>query len=128
MAKDQIDKLEQKKQELEKELSEIQGELDHSLDEVRNEVSSNLDPKTVIRKYPLTVVGASALVGFLLGHKGKPSRKRSSSSSEFSSALLSELKRLATRKAISFATDYVEEMLDEKAKEHLSSTNGEQQE
>lgn len=127
MAKDQIDKLEQKKQELEKELQQIQGELDNSLDEVRNDVSSSLDPKTIIRKYPLAIVGASTLVGFLLGHKGKSSSKSSSSTSgEFSGALLAELKRLATRKAISFATDYIEEVLDKKAKEHLSSADEEE--
>lgn len=124
MAKEQIDKLEQKKQELEKELEKIQGELDQSIDEVRTEVSSSLDPKTIIRKYPLSLVGASALLGFLLGHKGKGSSK-SSGTGDFGSVLASELKRLATRKAVSFATDYVEDLIDEKAKEHLSSVNGE---
>ena len=127
MAKDQIDKLEQKKQELEEELNHIQGELDNSIDEVRDEVSSNLDPKTLIRKYPLTTVGASALVGFLLGHSGRSRSSKKSSSGEFSGALLAELKRLATKKAVSFATDYVEEVLDKKAREHLSSSNGEQE-
>jgi ElaB/YqjD/DUF883 family membrane-anchored ribosome-binding protein len=127
MAKDQIDKLEQKKQELENELHQIQGELDNSIDEVRDEVSSNLDPKTLIRKYPLTVVGASALVGFLLGNKGRRKSSSKSSSGEFSGALLAELKRLATKKAVSFATDYVEEVLDKKAREHLSTTNGEEE-
>lgn len=126
MAKDQIDELEKKKQELEQELHQIQDELDNSLDQVRHEVSSSLDPKTIIRKYPLTVVGASALLGFLMGHKNK-SYQNSSNTREFGGALLAELKRLATRKAINFATDYVEDFLDEKANQHLSSTNGEEQ-
>jgi hypothetical protein len=126
MAKDQIDELEKKKQELEDELHKIQGELDNSLDQVRDDVSSSMSPKSIIRKYPLPVVGASALLGFLVGHKGKsPSGK--SSSREFSGALLAELKRLATRKAISFATDYVEDLLEEKASEHLSTSNGEEE-
>ena len=127
MANDQIDKLEQKKQELEDELNQIQGELDHSLDEVRDEVSNSLDPKTLIRKYPITAVGASALVGFLLGHNRRGRSSKKSSSGEFSGALLAELKRLATKKAVSFATDYVEEVLDKKAREHLSTPNGEQE-
>lgn len=127
MAKDQIDELEKKKQELEEELQKIQGELDNSIDQVRNDVSSNLDPKTIIRKYPLAIVGTSALLGFLLGHKGKSSSGKSSSSREFSGALLAELKRLATKKAVSFATDYVEDLLEEKAQQHLSSTNGEKE-
>lgn len=121
MAQEKIDELEQKKQELEEELDKIQGELDNSLDRVREDVSSSLEPKNIIRKYPLPLVGASALLGFLLGHKNKSV----SDNGNVSGALLTELKRLATRKAISFATDYVEELLDKKADEHLSANNGE---
>jgi len=123
MAKDQIDELEQKKRKLEAELHQIQEELDNSLDEVRNDVSSKLNPKEMIRKYPVPAVGVSVLIGFLLGHKGK-SGNSSSSTGEVSNALLSELKKVATKKAISFATDYIEDMLERKAEEHLSSTNG----
>lgn len=123
MAKDHIDELEKKKQELEAELNQIQDELDNSLDQVRTDVSKSLNPKQMIRKYPLPVVGASLLAGFLIGHKGKSGNTKSSAG-EFSGALLAELKKLATKKAISFATDYVEEMLEQKADEHLSSTNG----
>ncbi|PAU92777.1 hypothetical protein CK503_14900 [Aliifodinibius salipaludis] len=125
MAQKKVDELEKKKQELEEELNNIQGELDNSIDRVREDVSNSLDPKNIIRKHPLPIVGASALLGFLLGHKN---RKSSTSSTEkvgeFSGALLSELKRLATRKAINFATEYVENILEDKAEEHLSSSNG----
>ena len=123
MAKDHIDELEKKKQELEAELHQIQNELDTSLDQVRTDVSKKLDPKEMIRKYPIPVVGASMLLGFLVGHKGKSSTSKSSAG-EFSGALLAELKKLATKKAISFATDYIEDILEEKADEHLSSENG----
>jgi len=124
MAQKKVDELEKKKQELEAELNKIQGELDNSIDQVREDVSSSLNPKNVIRKHPLPIVGASALLGFLLGHKRKSSAPTSDKGGDFSGALLSELKRLATRKAINFATDYVENILEEKAEEHLSSSNG----
>lgn len=127
MAQEKIDELEKKKQELEDELNKIQGELDSSIDQVREDVSTSLDPKNIIRKYPLPLVGASALLGFLVGHKKKRDTKKTSDS-ELTGTLLSELKRLATRKAISFATNYVEELLDKKAEEHLSNNNGEQPE
>lgn len=127
MAQEKIDELEKKKQELEEELNNIQGELDNSIDRVRQDVSNSLDPKNMIRKHPLPIVGGAALIGFLLGHRGS-SPDRKSSAGEFSGALLAELKRLATRKAISFATDYVEELLEEKAEEHLSKTNGTEKE
>lgn len=126
MAPKKVDELEKKKQELEEELNKIQGELDNSIDQVREDVSSSLSPKNIIRNHPLPIVGASALLGFLLGHKRKSSTVSSEKGGDFSGALLSELKRLATRKAINFATDYVENMLEEKAEEHLSSNNGTQ--
>jgi hypothetical protein len=118
MAKDQIDDLEQKKQELEAELHQIQQELDNSLDQVRYDVSRSFDPKAIIRKYPLPIVGASAFIGFFIGHDGK------SSKGVYGQAILSELKKLVTKRAISFATDYVENLLEEKADEHLDATNG----
>ncbi|MEL7834237.1 hypothetical protein [Fodinibius sp. Rm-B-1B1-1] len=127
MAAKKVDELEKKKQELEKELNKIQGELDDSIDRVKEDVSSNLDPKNIIRKYPLPIVGGSALLGFLLGHKNKNSSTSSDSGTgnDFSGALLSELKRLATRKAINFATDYVERTLEQKVDEHLPSDHDE---
>ena len=128
MAHKKVDELEKKKQELEEELNKIQGELDNSIDQVREDVSSSLSPKNIIRKHPLPIVGASALIGFLLGHKGRSSSSLSEKGGDFSRALLSELKRLATRKAINLAADYVENILEEKAEEHLSSSNGAQEE
>lgn len=126
MAKDKIDKLEEKKQELKAELENIQNELDESFDGVRSDVSSKLDPVEFIKKHPIEVVGASILVGFLAGHSGKESADshRSSTEDGISSTLLYELKRLATKKALSFASEYVEKFLTEKKKEILSSENG----
>src|SRR6056297_2830018 len=125
MAKDKIDRLEEKKKELKAELENIQNELDQSIDGVRYEVSSKLDPVEFIKKHPLEVVGASVLAGFLAGHSGKDRRKhRSSSDDGISSTLLYELKRLATKKAITFATDYFEKFLSEKKEDILTSGNG----
>lgn len=133
MAKDEIDDLEKKKQELEEQLHQIHDELDESFDKVRSDVSSTLNPKKIILRYPLPAMGASILLGFLIGHKGKGnststdnSTTSTSTTREFGSALLSELKRLATRKAITFATDYVEGIIEEKAEKHLSD-NGEKE-
>lgn len=133
MAQDKVDKLEQKKRELEEELNDIQNELDDSIDQVRNEVSDKLDPKSFIRKHPLPVVGGAVLVGFLLGHEDEGHAKykntsgsSSSSDNKFTSTILYELKRLATKKALSFVTDFMEKKFDEKAGQHLGlgGTNG----
>lgn len=127
MAQEKVDELKNKKKKLEDELNKIQSELDDSIDQVREDVSSSLNPKNMIKKHPLSVVGASALIGFLLGHKNKRSSTSSSDQGgDFSGALMSEIKRLATRKAINFATAYVENLLEKKAEEHLPSANGEE--
>lgn len=126
MSKDKLDEIEKKKQELQAELDRIQGELDHSLDEVRTDVSNKLQPAEFIRKYPLPVVGFSVLFGFLAGHKKSSSVAATGESSDdgLSSTLLTELKRLATRKAISFATDYIENLLSDVEREVSPTTNG----
>lgn len=113
MANDKLDELEQKKQELEQELERIQGELDDSIDRVRTDVTSKLDPVTFIKKHPLPVVGFSVLVGFLAGHDGKRRITDGRSGDDTSTMLWSELKRVATKKAISLASDYLEQILAE---------------
>ncbi|SMO68446.1 hypothetical protein [Fodinibius sediminis] len=129
MTKDKVDKLEEKKRALEAELNSIQHELDDSIDQVRSDVSEKLDPKSFIREHPLPVVGGAVVLGFLLGHNDERPRKRARSSSsssdgKFTSTLLYELKRLATKKALSFATDFMEQKFHEKTGRHFESPNG----
>lgn len=121
MANDKADKLKQKKQELQAELENIQNELDQSIDSVRSDVSSQLDPVEFIKKHPLPVVGASVVIGFLAGHK----RSLGSTIGEgFSGALWYELKKLATKKAIAFTTDYVENLFLDQEETVSASENG----
>lgn len=131
MAKDKVDKLEQKKRELEEELGNIQNELDDSIDKVRHDVSEKLDPKSFIKKHPLPVVGGAALLGFLIGHSDDRRPSKSSSSSAdggLTGTLIYELKRLATKKALSFATDFMEKKFDEKTGGQFGISNGEVEE
>lgn len=127
---EKLDKLEQKKKELEAELDQIQEELDQNVVGVRSEVTRSFSPDNIIRKYPLPVLGASVVVGFLLGHEGggREGRDKGASGGGISDTLLSELKRLATRKAVRFASDYLEELLEEKAlRRNENKTSGEEQ-
>ncbi len=124
MSKDKMDKLEQKKKELEAELDKIQGELDNSLDRMRTDVSDSLDPVGFIKRHPIEVVGASVLIGFLAGHSGSRKGDKSGSSSELGSALWYELKRIATKKGIALAADYLENFLGQAKEEVVPKTNG----
>lgn len=127
MSKNKLDEIEKKKRELQAELDRIQDELDHSIDEVRTEVSSKLQPSEVVRRYPLPIVGASILIGFFVGHDFNRPRRSGTGHSEdsiFTSALWEEIKKLASKKAISFASEYVESLLEDKREHPVSMTNG----
>ncbi len=121
MAEDKIDKLEQKKRELQKELDNLQQELDDSIDKVRTDVSSRLDPSSIIKKHPIPAVGLSILVGFLAGSGDRKNRSESSGSN-MKSILWDELKKIGTKKVISLVTDYTEKILLDKKDELFSSS------
>ncbi|MDZ7694556.1 MAG: hypothetical protein U5K69_26120 [Balneolaceae bacterium] len=126
MAKEKKDDLKEKKKELQAELKRIQDELDDSLDEVREDVSHSLRPSEIIKKYPLPSVGVSVLLGFLLSHSNRSASGsgRSGSRNGFTGLLFSELKKIATKKAINAATDYIDEFIDGKKEEALENLNG----
>lgn len=113
MAEEKISNLEKKKQELEQELERLQTGLDKSIDDVKEGVSSNMDPKNIIRKYPLPVVGAAIVAGFLLGKEKSPSRLSSRSSRRDSSPVATEIKRIAAKKGLSLLLDYIEQKLSD---------------
>jgi len=103
MSNDRVSQIEKKKKELENELVRIQEGIDKSIDGVKDEVAESLDPKTIVRKYPLHVLGASLLVGFLIG---KP--KSVSSSNSSSSLIASEIKKALTKKGLSILSEMIE--------------------
>jgi hypothetical protein len=114
MSEVKLSNLEKKKKELEEELVRIQNGIDKSIDDVKEGVSSNMDPKNVIRNYPLPIVGASLVVGFLLGrerkYSGRISSKRSNTGNSFSDSGISrELKRIIAKKSLSLLMDYLDD-------------------
>lgn len=116
MAKEEkISDIEKRKKELQDELKRIQNELDHSIDEVRVDVSSRLDPKTLIKKYPLSSVGVSLLLGFLAGKgsgKGESSTLPRSEENKLGSMIWDEFKSSATKKAIRVLFNYIDDILE----------------
>lgn len=123
MAKNKLTQLEQKKIKLQEELSRIQNDLDTSLDEVRDDVATSLEPKNIIRKYPLQAVGASILVGFLAGKKRKPRTSGSGTGSKkvtgvVGAIIANELKNALTKKGIHFLLDYIDDKIADMKEEH----------
>ncbi|WP_018126231.1 hypothetical protein [Balneola vulgaris] len=108
-----VSDIEKKKQELENQLVRIQEGIDRSIDDVKDEVVESLDPKEIIRKYPLHVVGGALVVGFLLA---RPKGKNRYSSSSGSSLIASEIKKAITKKGLSLLTDFIDGKINSREK------------
>lgn len=116
MAKEKLDELDKRKQELEVELEQLQGELDDSLNQVRADVRTKLDAKAFIRKYPLATAGAAVFAGFLFGYSRKSSHSsadhdKHSPHSDDENPIIHELKKLASKKAVALASFLIERKL-----------------
>ncbi len=127
MSDAKLSNLEKKKKELETELANIQSDLDRSFDDVREGVSSNMDPKNIIRRYPLPIVGASVLLGFFLGRDRKNSSGLSSNtqsgSSVTNSGISREIKKVLAKKGLSLLLDYLDEKIAELKHKDTSDRN-----
>lgn len=110
MAETKLSNLEKKKKELENELARIQDGLDKSIDEVKEGVSDSVDPKNIIKKYPIPIVGASLVIGFLLGRKRKDAQPLASKSYRSSdSPMARELKRIVAKRGLSLLLDFLDD-------------------
>tara|TARA_R110002126_G_scaffold120282_1_gene261448 strand:- start:6644 stop:6979 length:336 start_codon:yes stop_codon:yes gene_type:complete len=111
MAGNRVSEIQKKKVELENELTRIQEGIDKSIDGVKEEVADSLAPKNIVRRYPLHVLGASILVGFLIG---KP---KSAGSSNSSSLIVSEIKKALAKKGLSMLGEMIEGKINSREKE-----------
>lgn len=123
MSEAKLSNLEKKKKELEEELVRIQGGIDKSIDKVKEGVSTNMDPKNIIRKHPLPVVGASVIIGFLLGRDRKDSSRVSSNNSGSDSGITRELKRILARKGLNLLMDYLDQQISSMKEKSNTSTD-----
>lgn len=111
MSKRKVTDLEKKKQELEANLDRIQNGLDESIDKVKGGVVQNLNPKEVIRRYPLPVLAASVALGFLIGKPKSRTKTNNSGNNTFSSIVGSEVRNALTKKAVSVLLDMIDEQI-----------------
>ena len=90
--------VDERKEQLKKEIEELEAQLEASVQGVGEEVSEQFEPKKIIQKHPFKALGVSVLAGFLLTYRSKSNR---------SSALWAALKKEVADQAIDFATDFV---------------------
>lgn len=134
--KSNIEEIQVRKERLKNELEAIETKYAAKIGGVKRMVNGSLKPAQNIRRNPLKSVGYAVLVGFAVGlvrtkrssKKKKKKRKQklqqdhnSESTVGFTSLLMSELKRLAARKAMVF----VSEMVDKEVIPRLTSSDKE---
>lgn len=115
MSDNNLTQLEKKKQALEIELTRIQSDLDRSIDGVKEDVSNSFAPKTIIRKYPLPIIGAALVLGVLAG-RGKKSKSASDeheSEKGVGAVIGREVKNIVTKKSVHFLLDYLEKRISQ---------------
>jgi hypothetical protein len=107
-----IDRIEAKKRELEADLERLQSGLESNLVNVKSDVTQSIHPTEVVKKYPLPVVGAAIVAGFLITRIGRgKSEKSTSNKSVIADSISSSLKKRLSKKATDMVLDYIEDRL-----------------
>jgi len=102
--------IEARKQELKEQLDDIEESLDSSVYGMKEDVSDILNPRKIIKKYPLESLGVSFLVGFLVANS---STEQSPSTAEKKSPSLLELvwgeaKKDVSKKVVRIFLNYLD--------------------
>lgn len=106
-----LNRLEKRKQALELEISRLQTDIESSIESVKEEVSNSLDPREIIKKYPLRSLGASLIIGMMLSRSGK---KNNEHGTGMGSMLSLELKRMLTQRGVSLLANYIDNKITSK--------------
>lgn len=119
--------IEEKKKQLEAELVRLENDIETSVSNLKQDAIKQVSLVNLVKKYPVTVLSAAVVVGYIAAGK-RVSKKTVSSNTKHledftpneeptvSSLIKLELKRLLTQKAISLATDYIESFIDSNSK------------
>jgi len=131
-AKNEMGEIQLRKEKLQNEINLIEKKYSRQATRISNGIQNTLKPIQTIRDHPFKSLGAAIGAGLLLGLAGRrkhkqrdsPTNSESSSSSNgsgFSSLLVSELKRMAAKRAMFYISDFV----DRKVMQGLSSSKSE---
>ncbi len=118
--------IEARKEQLRKELEQIEQDLGLHLEQVKTGVQEKLDPRGWIRQHPVASIGVAVGLGILLGSRRarRTHASRPGTASAPSWSVWSELKKVLTSRAISMAVDSAEQLLAQQLLEKRSSNTG----
>jgi len=117
--------IEARKEQLRKELEQIEQDLGLHLEQIKTGVQEKLDPRAWIREHPVASVSLAIGVGLLLGSRS--GRRRTSSAAGVMPPAWSawtELKKVLTSRAIAMAVDLAEQLLAQQLLEKRASNSG----
>jgi ElaB/YqjD/DUF883 family membrane-anchored ribosome-binding protein len=117
--KHSVEEIHLRKQKLQQEIDLIEQKYSKKATKISNGIQNTLKPIQTIRDNPLRSLGISVAVGLILGLSGRSKRSSSKTSSTddsgsgnsdngFSSLLMSELKRMAAKRAMMYISDIVD--------------------
>lgn len=117
--KHQVKEIQLRKQKLQQEIDQIEDKYSSKATKVSKGIQNTLKPIQTIRDNPLKSLGISIAIGVVLGFSGRSKRSSSKSKSDdgnssgkgdsgFSSLLMSELKRMAAKRAMMYISDIVD--------------------
>lgn len=117
--------IETRKEQLRKELEQIEQDLGLHLEQIKTGIQEKVDPRGWIREHPLASVGLAIGVGILLGSRGgRRSLTAANGNAAPAWSAWTELKKVLTSRAISMAVDASEQLLAQQLMEKRSSSSG----
>lgn len=117
--KNDIEEIKLRKQKLQQEIESIENKYSKQATKISNGIQNTLKPIQTIRNNPLKSLGVSIALGVVLGLSGRRKKQSGSSpaersgnsdtgSSGFTSLLVSELKRMAAKRAMIYISDIID--------------------
>lgn len=109
-----------RKQKLQDEIDSIEQKYSKKATKISNGIQKTLKPIKTIRENPLKSVGVSIALGVIVGLSGRRKKKSDTSSSDypvssgtsgtgFTNLLMSELKRMAAKRAMMYISDIIDQ-------------------
>lgn len=103
--KSENSELESRKRELRGELSDMEQELGMAFSDLQKDIREKANVWYWVKKYPVTALTTSIVIGILAGKR----KSNSANSGFFTAEIITELKRVAMRKAIQTVMQQIDE-------------------
>jgi len=110
MSDQKLEDIEKRKEEIEKEIEEIESSIDDSIHNAREDISRFLNPKKMIKEFPLQSLGVSVIVGYLLANRSGSVRQvqEDDSSPTLMDLVWENIKKDASQKLVQIALAYLD--------------------